>query len=311
MQTCSACGEETSDRARFCQACGTALTNEALSGGSRKTVTVLFCDLVDSTGLGERLDPESLRLVLGRYFDEMRAAIERHGGVVEKFIGDAVLAVFGIPRVHEDDALRAIRAADEMRASLSALNQDLRPGSGERLRIRVGIDTGEVLAGEPHADDRIVTGDTVNVAARLEQTADPDEIVIGGDTYELVRNAVVVEPIGPRELKGKTEPTNAYRLLEVVGGAMVRPPRLDSPMVGRDRALSLLRNAFEGAVADAACCLVTVLGPAGVGKSRLVEEFLVDAQETAVYRGRCLPYGEGTTFFPILEIVKQAAGGLA
>ena len=162
-------------------------------------MTVLFCDLVDSTGLGERLDPESLRLILGRYFDEMRAAVERHGGVVEKFIGDAVLAVFGIPRVHEDDALRAIRAADEMRGSLSALNEDLRPGSGERLRIRVGIDTGEVLAGEPHADDRIVTGDTVNVAARLEQTAEPDEIVIGGDTYELVRNAVVVEPIGPRE----------------------------------------------------------------------------------------------------------------
>jgi class 3 adenylate cyclase/tetratricopeptide (TPR) repeat protein len=274
-------------------------------------VTVLFCDLVDSTGLGERLDPESLRLILGRYFDEMRVAIERHGGVVEKFIGDAVLAVFGIPRVHEDDALRAIRAAGEMRASLAALNQDLPPGSGEQLRIRVGIDTGEVVAGEPHADDRIVTGDTVNVAARLEQTADPDEIVIGGATYELVRNAVVVEPIGPRELKGKTEPTNAYRLLEVVGDAMARPPRLDSPMVGRERALSLLRNAFEGTVADAACCLVTVLGPAGVGKSRLVEEFLGDVPEAAVYRGRCLPYGEGTTFFPILEIVKQAAGGLA
>jgi class 3 adenylate cyclase/tetratricopeptide (TPR) repeat protein len=273
-------------------------------------VTVLFCDLVDSTGLGERLDPESLRLILGRYFDEIRAAIERHGGVVEKFIGDAVLAVFGVPRVHEDDALRAIRAADEMRASLSALNQGL-PGTGERLRIRVGIDTGEVVAGEPHADDRIVTGDTVNVAARLEQTADPDEIVIGGATYELVRNAVVVEPIAPRELKGKTEPTNAYRLLEVVGDAMARRPRLDSPMVGRERALSLLRNAFEGTVADAACCLVTVLGPAGVGKSRLVEEFLIDVPEAAVYRGRCLPYGEGTTFFPILEIVKQAAGGFA
>ena len=311
MQKCSACGEENPDRARFCQACGTPLTDKSSLGGSRKTVTVLFCDLVDSTGLGERLDPESLRLVLGRYFDEMRAAIERHGGVVEKFIGDAVLAVFGIPRVHEDDALRAIRAADEMRASLSALNQDLQPGSGEQLRIRVGIDTGEVMAGEAHADDRIVTGDTVNVAARLEQTAEPDEIVIGADTYELVRNAVVVEPIAPRELKGKTEPTNAYRLLEVVGDAMARPPRLDSPMVGRERALSLLRNAFEGTVADAACCLVTVLGPAGVGKSRLVEEFLVDVPDAAVYRGRCLPYGEGTTFFPILEVVKQAAGGLA
>src|SRR5438034_4525198 len=158
MQTCSACGEENSDRARFCQACGAALTTESAPGGSRKTVTVLFCDLVDSTGLGERLDPESLRLILGRYFDEIRVAIEHHGGVIEKFIGDAVLAVFGIPRVHEDDALRAIRAADEMRASLSALNQDLQPESGEQLRIRVGIDTGEVVAGDAHADYRIVTG---------------------------------------------------------------------------------------------------------------------------------------------------------
>lgn len=273
-------------------------------------MTVLFCDLVDSTGLGERLDPESLNLVLGNYFDEMHSAIERHGGVVEKFIGDAVLAVFGIPRVHEDDALRAVRAADEMRTLLPGLNEDLGRGSRERLRIRVGINTGQVLARDQHGTDRIVTGDTVNIAARLEQTADPDQIVIGEETFGLVRNAVVVEAVGPRELKGKSGPTTAYRVLEVVGGAPGRARRLDSPMIGRERALSVLRNAFDGALADEACCLVTVLGPAGVGKSRLVEEFLADVPEASVYRGRCLPYGEGATFFPVVQVVKQAAGPL-
>jgi class 3 adenylate cyclase/tetratricopeptide (TPR) repeat protein len=309
MRTCSACREENSERARFCQVCGTALTGEISPGGSRKTVTVLFCDLVGSTRLGERLDPETLRLVLDRYFDEMRGAAERHGGTVEKFIGDAVLAVFGVPRIHEDDALRAVRAADEMRTQLLGLNEDLQRGSGERLQIRVGIHTGQVMAGERGETDRIVTGDPVNVAARLEQTADPDQIVMGEETYELVRDAVVVEPVGSLELKGKAEPTTAYRVLEVVGGAQGRARRLDSPMVGRERALSVLRNAFDGALADEACCLVTVLGPAGVGKSRLVEEFLADIPEAAVYRGRCLPYGEGT-FFPVVEVVKQATGPL-
>src|SRR5437870_3873650 len=166
MRTCSACGEENSERARFCQGCGTALADGSSLGGSRKTVTVLFCDFVDSTGLGERLDPESLRLILSRYFDEMRGAIERHGGVVEKFIGDAVLAVFGIPRVHEDDALRAIRAAGEMRGALDRVNDEFEARWGTRLAVRIGVNTGEVVTGDPSVGQTLVTGEPVNLAAR-------------------------------------------------------------------------------------------------------------------------------------------------
>jgi class 3 adenylate cyclase/tetratricopeptide (TPR) repeat protein len=304
MRTCSSCGEGNSDRARFCQACGAPLGDEP-SVGSRKTVSVLFCDLVGSTRLGERLDPETLRLVLDRYFDEMRAAVERHGGTVEKFIGDAVLAVFGVPRVHEDDALRAVRAADDMRGVLPKVNAEIGRGSGGELAVRIGINTGEVLAGAG-SSDRIVTGDAVNVAARLEQAAGTGEIVIGDETYRLVRDAVEVDLIGSLELKGKSEPITAYRVREVIAGATGRARRLDSPMVGRRRALAVLEQASEGSVADGTCYLVTVLGPAGVGKTRLVEEFLVGVPAAAVYRGRCLPYGEGTTFFPLVEIVQQA-----
>ena len=308
MRTCSACGEENSERARFCQACGAALGDES-SVGSRKTVTVLFCDLVDSTRLGERLDPETLRLVLDRYFDEMRRAVERHGGTVEKFIGDAVLAVFGVPRVHEDDALRAVRAADDMRSILPKLNAESGRGNGEELRIRIGINTGEVVVSD-QGSDRIVTGDAVNVAARLEQAAEAGEIVVGEETYRFVRDAVTADPIGPLELKGKSERVSAHRVRDVVAGAAGRVRRLDSPMVGRGRALAVLEQASEGSVADATCYLVTVLGPAGVGKTRLVEEFLAGVPAAGVYRGRCLPYGEGTTFFPLVEIVKQAVDAI-
>src|SRR4029077_14522315 len=190
--SCPDCGEENSERARFCQACGAALGDER-TGSARKTVTVLFCDLVDSTQLGERLDPETLRMVLDRYFDEMRAAVERHGGTVEKFIGDAVLAVFGIPRVHEDDALRALRAADDMRGVLPTLNAKSGRGTGTELQIRIGINTGGGVASD-RGSDRIVRGDAVTAAARLEQAAEAGEIVIGEETFSFVRDAVAAEP---------------------------------------------------------------------------------------------------------------------
>ena len=149
----------------------------------RKTVTVLFADISGSTALGERLDPESLRGIMSRYFEEMRSAIEQHGGTVEKFIGDAVMAVFGVPTVHEDDALRAVRAASQMREILATLNAELERDFGARLQIRIGINTGEVVAGDPSAGETFVTGDTVNVAARFEQTAEPGEIVFGEETH--------------------------------------------------------------------------------------------------------------------------------
>ena len=290
-------------------ACATPLTRATPAREIRKTVTIVFCDVTGSTALGERLDPESLRDVQSRYFDAMRAAIERHGGTVEKYIGDAVMAVFGIPQLHEDDALRAARAAADMREGLAALNKELERDRGVAIEVRIGVNTGEVVAGASATDPAIVTGDAVNVAARLEQRAAPGDVLIGEATYRLVREAVEAEPVQPLDLKGKAEPVGAWRLVgvrEVVSGI---PRHLDSPMVGRERQLGQLRQAFEAAEGDQACQLFTILGPAGVGKSRLVQEFVSGLGErAAVLQGRCLPYGEGITYFPVVETVKQAAG---
>jgi class 3 adenylate cyclase/tetratricopeptide (TPR) repeat protein len=272
----------------------------------RKTVTVLFADVVSSTALGEQLDPEALRRVMGRYFDEARAAIERHGGTVEKFIGDAVMAVFGIPTLHEDDALRAVRAADDLRSSLRTLNEQLERDAGVTLEIRIGLNTGEVVAGR---GETLVTGDAVNVAKRFEEAAGAGEILAGETTHRLVRDAVEAEPVEPLALKGKGEAVAAFRVLSVREGLPGRVRRLDSPMVGRERERHLLEQAYERAVGDRACHLFTVLGAAGVGKSRLVAEFLDDLGESpTVVRGRCLPYGEGITFWPLLEIMRQLHG---
>ncbi len=306
MRTCSNCGRENPDDAAFCMACAASLAPAPAPREQRKTVTIVFCDVTGSTALGERLDPEALRRVMSRYFDEMKAAIERHGGTVEKFIGDAVMAVFGIPLVHEDDALRAVRAAADMRDALTLLNKELERDHGVTLAARIGANTGEVVTGT--SEQTLVTGDTVNVAARLEQAAVPGEVFIGEPTYRLVRDAVVAEPVEPLELKGKADVVPAFRLVSV-SGAAGRPRRLDAPMVGRDRQLALLLQQFEASAADRACQLFTVLGSAGVGKSRLVEEFLGRLEGRAnVLRGRCLPYGDGITYFPVLEIVKEAAG---
>jgi class 3 adenylate cyclase len=275
---------------------------------SRKTVTVLFCDVAGSTALGERLEPESIRKVMGRYFDEARACLERHGGTVEKFIGDAVMAVFGIPQVHEDDALRACRAAAEIREAVLRLSKELERDFGAPFQVRIGINTGEVVAGDPDAGQALVTGDAVNVAARLEQAAPPGEILIGRTTFDLARDAVVAEETDPLSLKGKTEALPAFRLIEVHPTAPAFARRLDSPLVGREDELRLLRESFERAVGEQTCHLMTVLGPAGVGKSRLVEELLGNVRGARVLRGRCLAYGEGITFFPVVEVLKQAAG---
>src|SRR5437763_4337382 len=194
----------------------------------RKVVTVLFCDVVGSTALGESVDPEALQGLLASYFQRMSGIVELHGGSVEKFIGDAVMAVFGVPQAHEDDALRAVRAAVEMREALPELG----------VQARIGVDTGEVVTG---TEERLATGDAVNVAARLEQAASPGEILIGDETLSLVRAAVETEPVEPLELKGKAEPVPAFRLLEV-SGELGR--RHAAPLVGRERELHALRDAF-------------------------------------------------------------------
>jgi class 3 adenylate cyclase/predicted ATPase len=254
----------------------------------RKTVTVLFCDVTGSTALGESVDPEAVRALLARYFERMKAIVERHGGTLEKIIGDAVMAVFGVPVVHEDDALRAVRAAAEMRAALPELG----------VLARIGVNTGEVVTGTA---ERLATGDAVNVAARLEQAASPGEILIGEATLGLIRDAVEVEALEPLPVKGKREPVGAHRLLSVR-----EPPgrRLEAAMVGRETELAQLRAAFEQAVADGSCQLFTVVGEAGVGKSRLVSEFLSGLEATVVV-GRCLPYGKGITYWPVVEVVQR------
>jgi class 3 adenylate cyclase/tetratricopeptide (TPR) repeat protein len=275
---------------------------------SRKTVTLVFTDVAGSTSLGERLDPELLRRIMTTYFDRMRRVLERHGGTVEKYIGDAIVAVFGIPQVHEDDALRAVRAAHEMRKGLHELNEDLESRHGVRIECRTGVNTGEVLA-EDARPDAPLTADAANTAARLEQAASPGEILIGETTNRLVRDAVIVEPVDPLELKGKAVPQAAWRLVDVSPELPGLARRLDSPIVGRDRELSLLREAFDGAVAERACRLITVFGAPGVGKSRLASEYAswLEARATVLH-GRCLAYGDGITFWPVAEVVRDALG---
>ena len=255
---------------------------------TRKVVTVLFCDVTGSTSLGESTDPEALRDLLARYFERMSAIVESHGGTVEKFIGDAVMAVFGVPVAHEDDALRAVRAAAEMRDALPELG----------IRARIGVNTGEVVTG---TEERLATGDAVNVAARLEQAADPGEVLLGAETMRLVESAVETEPVEPLELKGKSEPVPASRLVSVLS-APEREHR--SRFVGRERELDQVTAAWVRASLELRCELVTVVGEAGVGKSRLLAEAL-QAIEATVVRGRCLPYGDGITYWPVVEVVKQ------
>jgi class 3 adenylate cyclase/tetratricopeptide (TPR) repeat protein len=270
----------------------------------RKTVTVLFADVTGSTELGESLDAESLRHVLARYFDAARACVERHGGAVEKFIGDAVMAVFGVPVTHEDDALRALRAAADLRDALAVLNGELERDFGASLRIRIGVNTGEVVVG---TEERLATGDAVNVAARLEQAAAPDEILLGDATLALARGAVETEQIDPLTLKGKAEPFAAHRLVRVFAGAPAYERRLDAPLVGRTGELERVIAAFEQAVAERRCRLVTVLGPPGIGKSRLAREVANELSGAAVVlTGRCLPYGEGISYWPLREIFASA-----
>jgi class 3 adenylate cyclase len=270
--TCASCGGENPGGARFCNRCGASLVAAVASREVRKTVTAVFCDVTGSTALGEAVDLEALRALLQRYFERMRAIVEHHGGTVEKFIGDAVVAVFGVPVAHEDDALRACRAAVEMREALPELG----------VTCRIGVNTGEVMT---TSDETLATGDAMNVAARLEQSAEPGEVLIGATTLELVRDAVVVEAVDPLLLKGKADHVPAFKLLSVPGP----PDRAHaSRFVGRVHELATVEQAWSRAITESSCELLTVVGDAGVGKSRLVAEALerIDAR---VLRGRCLP----------------------
>src|SRR2546427_616723 len=269
MTVCPSCGAEHPEGLRFWGSGGAALAEAPSAREVRKTVTILFCDVTGSTALGERLDSESLRRVMERYFTLAREVLERHGGTVEKFIGDAVMAIFGVPVVHEDDALRAVRAAYDLRSALVPLNEELERRFQTRLQLRTGVNTGEVVTG---TEERLATGDAVNVAARLEQAAQPGEILRGEETFRLVRGAVEAEPLAPISAKGKSAPLAAFRLMAVDQGPAARVHT--GRMVGRERQRHLLEEAFANVAADKTCQLFTILGTAGVGKSRLVTEFL-------------------------------------
>ncbi len=301
----------------------------------RRVVTVMFADITGSTPLADRLDPEDMRAILSGYFNLMTQQIQRHGGTVEKYIGDAVMAVFGLPVAHEDDPDRAIRAALDMQEALAQFNArrlEREPGAA-RLQMRIGINTGEVAApGAPSPrQDFLITGDAVNVAARLQQVASPDTILVGERTYLSTRDVFDFRAIAPLNLKGKQELVTAWVVQgrREMSALFAQHPRgiegLESPLVGRALELTLMHTTYARVQAEQRPHLITLLGTPGIGKSRLVREFIQREEETAksassiqrmvkprVLQGRCPPYGEGITYWPLIEILRsllQARGG--
>jgi DNA-binding SARP family transcriptional activator len=271
----------------------------------RKVVTILFADVVDSSSLAVELDPEVLRGVMNAYFDAFRTVVERHGGFVEKFIGDAAMAVFGVPTVHEDDALRAVRAASELRDGVAALNAGLAEEHTTAVRLRIGLNTGEVLVSDPSSRESFLTGKAVNLAMRLEESALPGEILLGEPTYALVRHAIEADPVEPLNLGGSLGRIAAFGLRGVEDAGR---PLGSAALVGRADELAWIRAAFAGVQAERQSRVVTVLGDAGVGKSRLASEVVSGlGDESPALVGRCVSYGEGATFLPLAEIVRQAA----
>ena len=261
----------------------------------RKLATVLFVDLVDSTALVTGTDPEVVRRRVQRFFERVSHCVTTHGGIVEKFAGDAVMAAFGIPQAHEDDAERAVRAG------LAILDEVEELG----LAARIGVESGEVVADD--SESTFATGEAVTVAARLEQAAETGQLLIGPAAHRLTLGRIEVEDLGPVELKGLERQIWAWRAVCTTGGSR-RPHALQAPLVGRDHELELLQNTFDRAVRDRRAHLFTIYGEAGVGKSRLSHEFSTALDGATVLSGRSLPYGEGVTYWPLAEMVKCAAG---
>lgn len=345
---CPNCGTVNPPIARFCIECGTALAQQnskvaeaastttktappeiLLPPEERRVVTIMFADITGSTPLADRLDPEDMRAILTGYFNLMAEQIRKHGGTVEKYIGDAVMAVFGAPIAHEDDPDRAIRAALDMQVALNRFNelrltQDLQ---ATRLQMRIGINTGEVAIPSNQTHQRrdfLITGDAVNVAARLQQAATPDTILVGERTYLTTKDVFEFRPIAPLHLKGKPEPIAASVVLGLrkPSPAIIQHPRgiegRQARLVGRSLELTLMHANYARVQAERHPHLITILGAPGIGKSRLVREFIAREQDKLksvssaaplvpprVLQGRCPPYGEGITYWPLLEIVRS------
>ncbi len=303
MLTCPQCGEENPERARFCLACGSSLGAPDHRRMERKYATALFADLVGSTSLAEREDPEVVQSVVGRSFDRLAEEIARYEGLLEKFMGDAVLAVFGVPRSHEDDAERAVRAAMAMQAVLSELNEGFAVEGKPRLAMRIGVEAGEVLVDLERASgprDRMLTGDAVNTAARLQTAAEPGRIVVGAGVYAVTKDVVEYRELPALDLKGKSEPVRAWEALRIKAKQRGERPQLgmEARLVGRDEEITVLKQTLLRVQTQGRAALVTIVGPAGVGKTRLVRELErhVDALPEQVYwrRGRCLSYGNAS-----------------
>jgi DNA-binding SARP family transcriptional activator len=275
----------------------------------RRLVTILFVDVVESMGLAGALDPEALAAVLRRYFETVSSAVARHGGVVEKYAGDSVMAAFGIPVSHEDDALRAARAALDIKAGMAALNEELVRQYGIGLEIRVGFEAGEVVATPTEARQRLVTGEAVGIASRLEQAAGSDEIVVGEVAGRLIDHAAELESLGDLLIRGKRDPVHAYRLIALTAAAPAFEARQDAPLVGRKRELAALRRALKRAVDGGSTQLAVVMGSPGLGKSRLAAELARRTRGVTTLWSRCLSYGEGITYWPLREVVSQLAEG--
>src|SRR6476659_6881744 len=312
--TCTACGSANAPGAKFCGECGASLTAAPapvpVPAAERRLVTVLFADLVGFTSHAEARDPEDVRELLSRYFELCRTLIDRYGGTVEKFIGDAVMAVWGAPVAMEDDIERAVRAALDLAASVDALGHEL---GVPDLQARAGILTGEAAVTVGAVGEGMVAGDLVNTASRIQAVAEPGGVLVGDTTRRATEAAVVYADAGAHELKGKLETVAVWRAVRVIGGigGAQRSAGLEAPFVGRDRELRVIKELFHASAGESKAHLVSVLAVAGTGKSRLSWEFFkyIDglAEDVRWHRGRCLPYGEGVTFWALAEMVRTRA----
>jgi class 3 adenylate cyclase/tetratricopeptide (TPR) repeat protein len=311
MKTCVACGTENPEQARFCLGCGSPLADAAPAvapSEERKVITAIFVDLVGSTARSEQLDPEDVKALVAPYHARVRAELERHGGTFEKFSGDAVLALFGSPKAHEDDPERAVRAALGVRSAIAELNAE---DEWLDLHIRIGIHTGEalvMLGARPSEGEWSAAGDVLNTAARIQSAAPVNGILVGELTYEATRDEIDFREAEPVAAKGKSEPVRVWEVVGMKEAAQM--PAADAvTFVGREREANALMEVWNTAIAERRPGLVTVVGPPGIGKSRLVAEFAQRAgKEGRVHWGRCLSYGEGITYWPVTEVVRSAAG---
>jgi class 3 adenylate cyclase/tetratricopeptide (TPR) repeat protein len=310
MTPCPNCGQPTPDDARFCANCGHALVTR-VGAEERRHVTALFADLVASTSLSDQLDPEVVRGVVSQFFERSIAEIRRFGGSAEQFRGDAIMALFGLQQAHEDDPERAVRAAFAVRDGLAALAPEAAQRHGIALQLRIGIEAGEVVVGDPFGGSTMATGDVLNLAARLEEHAAPGEIVVGPAVHAATERDIAYEPAGTWEIRGKAAPVSTWRAVAhtAVPGGLRGLPGRSAPLTGREEELTILRDTARRASNDRKALLFTILGQPGVGKSRLARELGIELEPAGwrVLYGRCLPYGEGITYWPLGEVIRDLA----